>query len=105
VRFGLLLLISSEFRRGRGSYTCRRLLVYVTGAYLLLFSSGFSAEFRKLKESRPKYRVILARILLTAIISAAAVATLVDVQCLATDCPIGASFSEKLSRAFRGWLS
>jgi hypothetical protein len=58
-------------------------LVGLLGAYILLMSNEFAAEFRYLRETRPRHKVILARIFLAAVILLAAVATIVDVYRLA----------------------
>jgi len=61
-------------------------LVALVGAYVLLMSQGFASEFRHLKETRPKHKVLLGQIFLATIILAAASASIADMYCLTSGC-------------------
>jgi len=50
-----------------------------TLAYVLLVSRKFASEFAELRTSRPKYKIVLGRLLLIALVAAALVATANDI--------------------------
>jgi hypothetical protein len=68
--------------------------VALFGAYILLASQKFANEFRTLKENQSKYKSILGKVYLSAVILAALIASTIDIYCLADMCAMDSGLSQ-----------